>query len=63
MGKYFSPRPFDLTSEHVHTLPDDVFFLVITEGLGPMPSLAENLSPVERWDVINYVHSQSRGGE
>jgi len=63
MSKYFSPRPFDLTSEHVHTLPDDVFFLVITEGLGPMPSLAENLSPVERWDVINYVHSQSRGGE
>jgi mono/diheme cytochrome c family protein len=63
MSKYFSPRPFNLTSEHVHTLPDDVFFLVITEGLGPMPSLAENLSPVERWDVINYVHSQSRGGE
>jgi mono/diheme cytochrome c family protein len=63
LAKYFSPRPFDLTSEHVHDLPDDVFFLVITEGLGPMPSLAENLSPIERWDVINHVHSQSSGGE
>ena len=63
LAKYFSPRPFDLTSEHVHNLPDDVFFLVITEGLGPMPSLAENLSPIERWDVINHVHSQASGGE
>jgi len=63
LAKYFSPRPFDLTSKHVHDLPDDVFFLVITEGLGPMPSLAENLSPSERWDVINHVHSQASGGE
>jgi mono/diheme cytochrome c family protein len=62
LAKYFSPSPSDLTSAHVHDLPDDVFFLVITEGLGPMPSLAENLSPIERWDVINHVHSQASGG-
>jgi len=63
LSKYFSPRPFDLTNEHVRDLPDDVFFLVITKGLGPMPSLAENLSPIERWDVINHIHSHSNGGE
>jgi mono/diheme cytochrome c family protein len=63
LGKYFSPQPFDLTSEHVHNLPDDVFFVIVTQGLGPMPSLSENLSPAERWDVINYVRSLRSGGE
>jgi mono/diheme cytochrome c family protein len=63
LNKYFSPQPFDLTSEHVHDLPDDVFFVIVTQGLGPMPSLSENLSPAERWDVINYVRSLRSGGE
>jgi mono/diheme cytochrome c family protein len=63
LAKYFSPRPPDLTNGHVHTLPDDVLFLVITQGLGPMPGLAENLSPIERWDVINHVHSLGNGDE
>jgi hypothetical protein len=57
------PLPFDLTSEHVHNLPDDVFFVVVTQGLGPMPSLSENLSLTERWDVINYVKSLRSGGK
>jgi mono/diheme cytochrome c family protein len=63
LNKYFSPQPFDLTSEHVHSLPDDVFFLIVTQGLGPMPGLSENLRPSERWDVINYVRSLRGGGE
>jgi mono/diheme cytochrome c family protein len=63
LSEYFMPRPFDLASEHVHNLPDDTFFVVVTQGLGPMPSLAENLSPAERWDVINYVRSLRSGGE
>jgi mono/diheme cytochrome c family protein len=63
VGKYFMPLPFDLTSEHVHNLPDDEFFLIVTQGLGPMPGLSENLSPAERWDVINYVRSLRSGGE
>ena len=63
LSEHFMPQPFDLTSEHVHNLPDDVFFLVVTQGLGPMPSLSENLDPAERWDVINYVRSLRSGGE
>src|SRR3990172_2591958 len=53
----FLPKPANLTGEAVQSLSDAEIFLVITQGRGLMPSLAENLSPVERWDVINYVRS------
>jgi mono/diheme cytochrome c family protein len=62
LAKYFEPRPHDLTAEDVQELPDDALFLVLTQGRGIMPSMAENLSPVERWDVINHVHSLARNG-
>ncbi|MFL7807713.1 MAG: quinol:electron acceptor oxidoreductase subunit ActD [Anaerolineae bacterium] len=62
LAKYFEPHPADLTAEDVQELPDDVLFLVLTQGRGIMPSLAENLSPVERWDVINHIHSLARNG-
>jgi mono/diheme cytochrome c family protein len=55
LSAFFSPPPADLTSDPVPNLPDSEIFLVITQGRGVMPSLAENLSPVERWDVVNYV--------
>jgi len=57
VGKFFSPRPANLTGDGVRNLPDSELFLVITRGRGSMPSLAENLSPAERWDVVNYVRS------
>jgi mono/diheme cytochrome c family protein len=57
VGAFFSPKPADLTSDTVQGLSDNEIFLAITQGFGLMPSLAENLSPVERWDVINYVRS------
>jgi mono/diheme cytochrome c family protein len=50
-------KPADLTSATVQNLPDADIFMVITQGFGPMPSLAENLSPQERWDVVNHVRS------
>jgi len=62
LAKYFQPHPADLTAEDVQELPNDVLFLVLTQGRGIMPSLAENLSPVERWDVINHIHSLARNG-
>jgi hypothetical protein len=46
-----------LTGDTVRGLSDTQIFLVITQGFGPMPSLAENLSAVERWDLVNYVRS------
>lgn len=57
LSGYFTPKPFDLTSDTVQKLPDDEIFMVITQGRDPMPSLAENLSPEERWDMVNYVRS------
>ncbi len=52
--------PADLTGPAVQQLSDDELFLVITQGFGLMPSLAENLDATERWDVINYVRSLSK---
>lgn len=60
LSAFFSPRPADLTGEYVQNLPDQVLFLVITQGRGIMPSMAENLGPEERWDVINYVHTLNK---
>jgi mono/diheme cytochrome c family protein len=56
IGAYFvSSLPADLTSQKVQNLPDTEIFLVITQGRGAMPSLAENLAREDRWDVVNYV--------
>jgi mono/diheme cytochrome c family protein len=57
LSGYFNPKPFDLTSADVQKLPDSEIFLVISQGRGQMPSLAENLSASERWDVINFVRT------
>jgi len=57
VGAFFNPKPFNLTSSAVQSLPDNELFLVISQGFGVMPPFAENLSPEERWDVINYVRT------
>ncbi len=57
LSAFFTPKPFDLTGNIVQGLPDSQIYLVITQGINTMPSLAENLSPSERWDVINFVRS------
>jgi mono/diheme cytochrome c family protein len=57
VGAFFNPKPFNLTSSAVQSLQDDELFLVISQGFGVMPPIAENLSPEERWDVINYVRT------
>ena len=57
LSGFFSPHPADLASESIQSLSDESIYLVITEGRALMPSMAENLSPEERWDVINYVRT------
>lgn len=57
LAGFFNPKPFDLTSAQVQNLPDSEIFVVITQGRGQMPSLAENLLVSERWDVVNYVRT------
>jgi mono/diheme cytochrome c family protein len=57
LSGFFNPKPFDLTSPQVQNLPDSEIFMVLTQGRGQMPSLAENLSVSDRWDVVNYVRT------
>jgi mono/diheme cytochrome c family protein len=57
LSGFFNPKPADLSSDDVAHLPDAEIFLAITQGRGVMPSLAENLSPAQRWDVVNHVRS------
>jgi mono/diheme cytochrome c family protein len=57
LSGFFNPKPKDLTSAAVQELSDQEIYMVITNGFGPMPSLAENLSRTERWDVINYIRT------
>lgn len=60
LSGYFVPPPADLTSERVQALSDQQIFLVLSQGWGLMPSMAENLLPVERWDVINHVRGLTK---
>lgn len=54
---YFSPPPADLTGAKVQGMTDAQIYKVVSQGFNVMPSMAENLGPSERWDVINYVRT------
>ena len=56
VGKYFPEVPA-LVDAGPQSLSDDEIFLTITNGRNRMPSLAENLSPGDTWDIVNYVRS------
>jgi len=50
-------RPANLSEERFRTYPDAIIYRVITQGLGGMPPLRENLTERQVWDVINLVHT------
>ncbi len=60
VAKYFQPPASDvadLTEDRIVSHEDGLIYLIITQGFQGMPSLAENLTPRERWDVINYLRT------
>jgi mono/diheme cytochrome c family protein len=64
LAKPLKRKPPDLTSPHVVALADGDIFMIITNGLAPvpgfkggMPALRENLSVGDRWDVVNYLRT------
>jgi mono/diheme cytochrome c family protein len=57
LAKYFDRTPQNLTSPQITAGFDGSVYLTIIHGFGQMPSLAENLTPRERWDVVNYVRT------
>ena len=55
VGEKLTVRPFDLTSERVQSLSDGFIFGYLTFRGVAMPSYANDLSPIERWHVVNYL--------
>ena len=58
VASFLQKKPADLTSAAVQFLSDGAIFMTITNGMpGYMPSLNENLTVRERWDVVNFVRT------
>ena len=57
VGEKLVLRPFDLTSASVQSVTDGLIFGYITFGGAVMPIYGNDLSPTERWHVVNYVRS------
>lgn len=57
LAGYFDRTPQNLTTPQISAEFDGSVYLTIVQGFGQMPSLAENLTTRERWDVINYVRT------
>ena len=49
--------PKDFTKEAFQSQTDGSLFWKITEGRKPMPSFKKDLTPEQRWQVINYVRT------
>ncbi len=51
-------KPADLTAAVSQSKSDGSIFLTISNGVdGRMPALNENLTVLERWDVVNFVRT------
>ncbi len=57
LAHYFNRPPQNLTDPKVTAEADGAIYLTIAQGFGEMPSLSENLTPREAWDVINYLRA------
>jgi len=60
VAAYFKPPASDvanLTEDRIVGEEDGLIYLTISKGFQGMPSLGQNLTPRERWDVINYVRT------
>ena len=55
VGKVFELEPIDLTSDYVKELTDGWLWGTITFGSYVMPRYGYDMSPEERWDVVNYI--------
>lgn len=50
-------RPPDLTEARINSLPDGAVYQFISQGIGSMPPLRDNLDERGRWDVVNYLRT------
>ena len=63
LSQYFARTPENLSGAQAAAEFDGSVYLAILQGFGEMPSLAENLTRRERWDIINYIRTLPSGGE
>ena len=49
--------PANLVSERTTAYSDGAIYMFITQGIGAMPPLRENLNERQRWDVINCLRT------
>jgi mono/diheme cytochrome c family protein len=59
VGKKLNPPPPGLDQELVRALPDAVIFKAVTFGFGRMPSFRNELSPRERWLLVNFLRTRN----
>ncbi len=69
VGERLVMKPWNLTSSNeMHSwdpkdYPDGYIFGYMTLGGAVMPSYANDLSPTERWHVVNYVRRVLQKGQ
>ncbi|MFO3796803.1 MAG: c-type cytochrome [Anaerolineales bacterium] len=58
IAAFLANKPANLTLDLVQSKSDGALFLTITNGVtGRMPALNENLTPRERWDIVNFLRT------
>lgn len=62
VGKKLILQPYDLTADQTKQRNDGYIFGMMTFGGAVMPSYANDLSPHERWNVVNYVRKVLQQG-
>ncbi len=57
LADFFDRTPQNLTGPQISAEFYGSVYLTIVQGFGQMLSLDEDLTPRERWDVVNYVRT------
>jgi len=60
VGLVFEPTPVDLSSDYVDEITDGWIWGTITFGSYFMPRYGYDMTPAERWDVVNYIRKVLR---
>jgi mono/diheme cytochrome c family protein len=62
VGQKLVLQPYNLTADQTKQRSDGYIFGMMTFGGAVMPSYANDLSPFERWNVVNYVRKVLQQG-
>ncbi len=58
VGKKLVPPPPGLDQDMVKGLSDSAIFKAITFGFGRMPAFKDKLTPLERWNLVNFLRTR-----